>query len=338
MITWDNFYLFAVASICLWLTGAIFALRSSVRSRMAVVLTIAGITCLGIFIAGLWISLQRPPLRTMGETRLWYSFFMGIAGLLTYIRWKYRWILSFSTLLSTVFVIINLLKPEIHDQSLMPALQSIWFIPHVTVYMFSYSVLGCAFIIALCGLVHHKEEYLVTADNLVYSGVAFLSIGMLLGSLWAKEAWGNYWSWDPKETWAVVTWMGYLLYIHRCADRPPGRHPEISTERLRPDERVRETKKNEGNVTFFTEESNVLRFPVLSFFPYLSMPSIQQAGGVSPSSWATVGATLARPNLPSLRAWGSSSQMMKGTGLSECAVRGCNSPFLFFCSISSALP
>lgn len=140
---------------------------------MAVVLTIAGITCLGIFIAGLWISLQRPPLRTMGETRLWYSFFMGIAGLLTYIRWKYRWILSFSTLLSTVFVIINLLKPEIHDQSLMPALQSIWFIPHVTVYMFSYSVLGCAFIIALCGLVHHKEEYLVTADNLVYSGVAF---------------------------------------------------------------------------------------------------------------------------------------------------------------------
>ena len=52
MITWDNFYLFAVASICLWLTGAIFAFRSSVRSRMAVVLTIAGITCLGIFIAG----------------------------------------------------------------------------------------------------------------------------------------------------------------------------------------------------------------------------------------------------------------------------------------------
>ena len=46
MITWDNFYLFAVASICLWLIGAIFAFRSSVRSRMAVVLTIAGITCL----------------------------------------------------------------------------------------------------------------------------------------------------------------------------------------------------------------------------------------------------------------------------------------------------
>ena len=214
MITWNNFHLFAIVSIVLWLIGATFALRSSKRSRAAIGLTSAGVLVLGVFIVGLWMFLQRPPLRTMGETRLWYSFFMGIAGLLTYIRWKYRWILSFSTLLSTVFVIINLLKPEIHDQSLMPALQSAWFIPHVTVYMFSYSVLGCAFIIAICGLLRHREEYLVTADNLVYAGVAFLTIGMLLGSLWAKEAWGNYWSWDPKETWAVITWMGYLLYMH----------------------------------------------------------------------------------------------------------------------------
>ena len=140
MINWDNFYVFAAVSVGLWLAGAVFALRSSMRSRMAVGFTVAGIMLLGIFIAGLWEYLQRPPLRTMGETRLWYSFFMGIAGLLTYMRWRYRWILSFSTLLSTVFVVINLLKPEIHDQSLMPALQSVWFIPHVTVYMFSYSV------------------------------------------------------------------------------------------------------------------------------------------------------------------------------------------------------
>ena len=119
MITWNNFHLFAIVSIVLWLIGATFALRSSKRSRAAIGLTSAGVLVLGVFIVGLWMFLQRPPLRTMGETRLWYSFFMGIAGLLTYIRWKYRWILSFSTLLSTVFVIINLLKPEIHDQSLM---------------------------------------------------------------------------------------------------------------------------------------------------------------------------------------------------------------------------
>ena len=169
------------------LIGAVFALRSSTRSKTAIGFTSGGIIVLAVFITGLWLFLQRPPLRTMGETRLWYSFFMGIAGLLTYIRWQYRWILSFSALLATVFVIINLMKPEIHDQSLMPALQSIWFIPHVTVYMFSYSVLGCAFIIALTGLFRHKEEYLHTADNLVYAGIAFLSIGMLLGSFGQKK-------------------------------------------------------------------------------------------------------------------------------------------------------
>ena len=51
-------------------------------------------------------------------------------------------------------------------------------------------------------------------DNLVYVGTAFLTIGMLFGALWAKEAWGHYWSWDPKETWAAATWLGNLLYIH----------------------------------------------------------------------------------------------------------------------------
>ena len=82
MINWDNFYVFAAVSICLWLAGAVFALRSSSKNKVAIGFTSGGIIILGIFIAGLWIFLQRPPLRTMGETRLWYSFFMGIAGLL----------------------------------------------------------------------------------------------------------------------------------------------------------------------------------------------------------------------------------------------------------------
>lgn len=223
MINWDNFYIFAAIAIGLWAVGTLFAFCSSTKNKMAIGFTVAGTVVLGAFIVGLWNCLQRPPLRTMGETRLWYSFFMGIAGLLTYIRWKYHWVLFFSTLLSTVFVAINLLKPEIHDQALMPALQSIWFIPHVTVYMFSYSLLGCTFIIAAIGLVRHAEEYLQAADNLVYVGLAFFTIGMLFGSLWAKEAWGNYWSWDPKETWAMITWMGYLLYIHLRLFRYAGR-------------------------------------------------------------------------------------------------------------------
>ena len=51
-------------------------------------------------------------------------------------------------------------------------------------------------------------------DNLAYVGLSFMTLGMLMGALWAKEAWGHYWSWDPKETWAAITWLAYLVYVH----------------------------------------------------------------------------------------------------------------------------
>lgn len=214
MISWDSFVYFVIPAAVCWIAGAALSARSAVRSRTALWVTLCGSVIFAVFITGLWLTLSRPPLRTMGETRLWYSFFLSISGLITYWRWRYRWILSFTTVLALVFCVINILKPEIHDQSLMPALQSPWFIPHVTVYMFSYSVLGCAFILSCIGLYRHKAEYLKSLDQLVYIGLAFLTLGMLSGALWAKSAWGNFWSWDPKETWAAVTWFGYLLYIH----------------------------------------------------------------------------------------------------------------------------
>lgn len=209
---WEVFIYFAIATIATSVTASVMSLMNRRKAAVASSVT-ASMLLLG-FIGLLWISLGRPPLRTMGETRLWYSFFAGISGLLTYLRWRYKWILSFSTVLSTVFILLNLLKPEIHDQTLMPALQSPWFIPHVTVYMFSYSLLGCAFLIGVVRLFKDTDELLGAADTLVYIGVAFLTFGMLSGSIWAKAAWGHFWNWDPKETWALITWLVYLMYIH----------------------------------------------------------------------------------------------------------------------------
>lgn len=216
---WNEFYLFAITTVLLWASGAIAALRWGNSSTPffkspAVWLTVAGELVLGVFIFLLWMKLERPPLRTMGETRLWYAFFMGMASVITYLKWRYKWILAFSTILGSVFLALNVFKPEIHDQTLMPALQSIWFIPHVTIYMFSYSILGCAFIMALAEWKEEQGTHFGAIDNMVLTGISTLTIGMLLGSLWAKEAWGGYWSWDPKETWAAITWLGYLLYIH----------------------------------------------------------------------------------------------------------------------------
>ncbi len=213
MIGWNIFAWVAALTIAFALGAAIVSLCNKQYGKIAMVLIIISIAILGGFIVGLGVTLQRPPMRTMGETRLWYSFFMLVAGAITYARWRYRWVMTFATIMATVFMVINILRPEIHDHTLMPALQSVWFIPHVAVYMFSYALLGCATLLAVYQLFVREDIY-PAIDRLVYAGVAFFTIGMLTGALWAKEAWGEYWSWDAKESWAAVTWMMYMLAIH----------------------------------------------------------------------------------------------------------------------------
>ena len=227
-MSWDYFIYFAVAAVLLWTIGAFAAWKDNKRS--AYLMTITGLIVFFAFIVSMWISLERPPLRTMGETRLWYSFFLPLAGIIVYARWRYKWILSFSTILALVFICVNLLKPEIHSKTLMPALQSPWFAPHVIVYMFAYAILGAATVMAAYLLFFKREETTAEemdiSDNLVYVGLAFMTFGMLFGALWAKEAWGHYWSWDPKETWAAITWLAYLVYVHYR--RMPKHHPKLA--------------------------------------------------------------------------------------------------------------
>ena len=211
---WNVFPLWAGVVVLIATTSAIWAIIQKERSTVAIATMLLAILGMGGFVAMLWVTLERPPMRTMGETRLWYSFYLLVAGLFTYSRWKYRWIMLFSTMLAGVFIVINIVKPEIHDQTLMPALQSVWFVPHVSVYMFSYSLLGCATLLSAVALVRKSWDMDLAIEKLLYAGMAFLTVGMLTGALWAKEAWGAYWSWDAKESWAAVTWGIYLMAIH----------------------------------------------------------------------------------------------------------------------------
>lgn len=217
-MSWDIFnWLGPIAASC-WF-AALFILFILKKPLMADLAMIAGIALLAVFIAGLWVSLDRPPMRTMGETRLWYSFFLSLLGFLTYKRWKYPWLLALSSVIASVFVAINVLKPEIHSISLMPALQSRYFVPHVTVYILSYAMLGVAAIAAAFQLVRigkdEDDHRLISfIDTVIHVGLGFLLLGLLTGAAWAKEAWGHYWSWDPKETWAFITAAAYMLYIH----------------------------------------------------------------------------------------------------------------------------
>ncbi|MGL4518863.1 MAG: cytochrome c biogenesis protein CcsA [Phocaeicola sp.] len=212
MIGWEQFTGFGIAAILLWAAGSAATWKNK---KIATLLFGGGIVIFTTFIVLYWISLGRAPMKSMGETRLWYSFFVSTTSWILFVRWKYLFLLPFGAILSTVFVIINITKPEIHTTMLMPALQSAWFIPHVTVYMLAYALVTVAQILALLAYFKKSEqEVMQQADNLVRIGSALILIGMLMGAVWAKQAWGNYWTWDAKENWAAVTWLLYVSYLH----------------------------------------------------------------------------------------------------------------------------
>lgn len=219
---------FAILSAALLIIGNILAFfDKKIAKKLADILIITGLLAQATFIFFLWNHIDRPPMRTLGETRLWYTFFLILVGFITYKRWKYAWFMSICFLYSFIFLFLNLIHPENFDKNIMPALQSYWFPLHVIVYMIAYATLGISCLVAVAGLYQlysqsYKETFINMADNLVYIGFAFLTMGLLFGALWAKEAWGHYWTWDPKETWAFLTWLSYLIYIHIRY-----RHPEF---------------------------------------------------------------------------------------------------------------
>ena len=133
-------------------------------------------------------------------------------------------IISFATLI--------LPKPMQYSSPLVPSLQSNWLMMHVSMMMFSYSILILGSLLSILMLVLIKtknnnsslnslvtnKNLLINLDNWSYRtiglGFPLLTIGIISGAVWANEAWGSYWSWDPKETWALITWLIFAAYIH----------------------------------------------------------------------------------------------------------------------------
>jgi len=108
----------------------------------------------------------------------------------------------------------------------MPALQSIWFVPHVLAYMIGYALCAVAFIILIrvwCS--REKRELRRAIYQILRTSFPFMTFGMLSGALWAEEAWGQYWSWDAKEVWSLITWGLYLVYFH-CRKSAWSRHAD----------------------------------------------------------------------------------------------------------------
>ena len=217
---WQNYPLFVHIILPLWIIGAsLLYINNKKTNILSQILFFIGTAILALFTIKLWIELQRPPFLTLGETRLWYGVFLSIIGIILYYKLRSKWILLYGFSISSVFLLINYSNPDTFDKTLSPALQSLWFIPHVIVYIFAYAILTGSALFAAHGIIEifrgkGLKNQLIHADTLVYVGFSFLTFGLLFGALWAKEAWGHYWTWDPKETWALISWMTYLIYIH----------------------------------------------------------------------------------------------------------------------------
>ncbi len=113
-------------------------------------------------------------------------------------------------------------------RNLMPALRSSWLGIHVSTVIIAYGAFGVSFVLSIIFLLRDrmkengfwdthipkKEKLDVISYRSVSLGMMFLTVTINIGAIWAENAWGSYWSWDPKETWALVTWMIYLVYLH----------------------------------------------------------------------------------------------------------------------------
>jgi cytochrome c-type biogenesis protein CcsB len=109
-------------------------------------------------------------------------------------------------------------------QPLVPALQSYWMKIHVPANFVGYgafslaAMIGVAYLLSSKGVLSSRLPPLETLDDVMYKsiaiGFAFFTIATILGAMWAAEAWGGYWSWDPKETWALIVWLNYAAWLH----------------------------------------------------------------------------------------------------------------------------
>lgn len=227
-MTLAEFPIIAGTAVACWSAGSLLQIpaggkngKTALRLPSWIFMT-GGTLLLAVYLVSYWITLERPPLRTLGETRLWYATLIPVVGFLVEYRWKIGWLKYYCMSLAAFFLFINWQNPDVFNKALMPALQSVWFIPHVVVYLVSYVLLAASSASAWHNIwLRMRSTKVVTYETLSHLlavlGFVLLTFGLVFGALWAKEAWGHYWTWDPKETWAFLSWLAYLGYLHLVA-------------------------------------------------------------------------------------------------------------------------
>ena len=189
--------------------------KNNILLRAARFFIACGIIGLSIYIAMRWKIALRPPLSNMFESLVVFSW--AIAVLLIYIDFKYqtKGINALTALMGLLALgYASLLDKEIVP--LLPALRSNWLTLHVLTCFIGYAALTVAFVSSSIILFKKEEDKNLDdiSHKIIAFGFLFLTLGIISGSVWANSAWGTYWSWDPKETWSLITWFIYAIYLH----------------------------------------------------------------------------------------------------------------------------
>ncbi len=171
-----------------------------------------------------WQGIGHAPLSNLYESLVFFGWAVALALIL--VRWKFAEDTTVMVGIPVVFLTLAstfLMNPAI--KPLVPALQSNWLVAHVLTCFLGYAGFAVSFVAALLYLAARGSNSMgdllpsrELLDEIVYRsvlvGYPMLTLGIITGAAWADFAWGNYWSWDPKETWSLVTWMVYSAFLH----------------------------------------------------------------------------------------------------------------------------
>ena len=211
-------------SLAGYLTALLFSAANlfSKRGRLASVATIflsAGVLAQTTYMVLRWIAAGRAPFSNMFESMVLFAWAIVVVCLALRVRREIP-VLGAATALLAVLTLAYASTFGTKIQPLMPALRSNWLTVHVFTCFLGYGGFAIAALSSIGWLVTPKNRPQIEAAfdaasaKTISFGFLFLTAGIMTGAVWANSAWGTYWSWDPKETWSLITWFIYAVYLH----------------------------------------------------------------------------------------------------------------------------
>lgn len=211
-----------MANLTLGFIALFYTIYRMTKKREIKVLNIALPILLGVSFLALtfglalrWIISGNIPMSNGYESMLTVAWFVMLISILMQLR--IRIVMVFGFLISGFFLLvshINQMDPAIGQ--MMPVLNSPLLSIHVSIIMMSYALLSLTFICGIMGICmrSHGDELQALSRIFLYPALTTMGFGIFIGAIWANVSWGNYWSWDSKETWALITFMIYAVVVH----------------------------------------------------------------------------------------------------------------------------